>query len=216
MPNSTGPASPRPRHSESPDCAPCGWPTNSSRERDVAWEEHLRAAERSAWHADEPTARRAPVPRDQPAESAHFLEKVLLRVPEYTGPSEHEQYLALLDRALLDRRLSRHETSALVALADELGISRTTVGELHSMYFEQLVDAAWADGVVTDAEWEDVQTIGRLLDVPEPQVSDALVPREATSAASSSLALEPGAEVVLTGDTSRPRPTIEEALSSAG
>lgn len=184
--------------------------------RDVAWEAHLRAAERAAWHTGEPAARRSPVLRGRPSESAHFLEKVLLRVPEYTGPAEHEQYLALLDRALLDRHLSRHETSALVALANDLGISRTTIAELHSMYFEQLVDAAWADGVVTDAEWEDIQTIGRILDVPEPQVSDALVPREATGAAPSSPALAPGAKVVLTGDMSRPRPMIEEALSSAG
>ncbi|TFD71598.1 hypothetical protein [Cryobacterium sp. Hb1] len=47
-----------------------------------------------------------------------------MRLPEVTGPAEHQDYLALLDRCLLDRQLSAHEAQALVQFAEELGLSR--------------------------------------------------------------------------------------------
>ncbi|WP_104177573.1 hypothetical protein [Cryobacterium sp. Y50] len=53
-----------------------------------------------------------------------FLERISLRLPEITGPAEHQNYLVLLDRCLLDRQLSAHEAQALVQLAEELGLVR--------------------------------------------------------------------------------------------
>ena len=42
-----------------------------------------------------------------------FLERISVRLPEITGPAEQQDYLALLERCLLDRQLSTHETVAL-------------------------------------------------------------------------------------------------------
>ena len=58
-----------------------------------------------------------------------FLERISVRLPEITGPAEHQNYLVLLDRCLLDRclldrQLSAHEAQALVQLAEELGLVR--------------------------------------------------------------------------------------------
>ncbi|WP_158252311.1 hypothetical protein [Cryobacterium sp. Y29] len=42
-----------------------------------------------------------------------FLERISVRLPEITGPAEQQDYLALLDRCLLDRQLSTHKAVTL-------------------------------------------------------------------------------------------------------
>jgi DNA polymerase-3 subunit epsilon len=152
----------------------------------------------------------------------NFLERITLKMPEYAGPAECLDYLALLDRCLIDRHISAHEAHGLVALAEELGISRTTCEALHLEYFDQLTDIAWADGVLTADEAADLLQVADLLGVPTPTVERALtsplvgVVPAAGSAAPQPFGLAAGDMIVLTGDMVRPRSEWESHLIALG
>ena len=187
------------------------------------WDHLLEQAAATSWHAAPPAMLRAPVHRSTEAtKETHFVDRIVVRLPEITGPAEHQEYLALLDRALLDRYLSAHEQSALVVMAHELKLGKNTVMELHSQYFSSMVDTAWADGVLTTEELNDLTTIAELLHISAAQLAAALLDREVLPSPvtpSASIApsfLEPGDLIVLTGDMSRPRSAIEAAVASAG
>ena len=70
-----------------------------------------------------------------------FLARLVEHLPSVAGSWEQEQYLALLDRALLDRVLAIREHDALAAVAEELGIDRTTAMTLHHSYLDALASA---------------------------------------------------------------------------
>lgn len=72
-------------------------------------------------------------------------------------------YGALLDRVLEDRRVEKSEVDALVEMADKWDLSREQIQHLHRNYLDQLTIAAWADGVVTESERRDIQTVAHLL-----------------------------------------------------
>ncbi|MFB7892174.1 exonuclease domain-containing protein [Microbacterium sp. NPDC056044] len=149
-----------------------------------------------------------------------FLERIVDRVPDVADTLEQAEYLAFLERCLLDRYLSEHEMNALVTLADELGVGRTTAERLHTLYFQALAAAAWADGIVTELERDDLLTVAQLLSIPAEIVSTALeapsteVAAQATATAGFDLAV--GDAVVLTGDMLRPRAAWEATLVDLG
>lgn len=153
-----------------------------------------------------------------------FLQRIAERLPDVSGPAEHIEYLALLDRCLIDRHLSEHESRLLAAVANELGIGRDTATRLHVEYLDQLATVAWSDGVLSATEVADLAAVAALLQVPDALLTAALAPRapaEVTSSTDAALrpgasTLPPGAVVVLTGDTSRPRAELEAALTAAG
>jgi DNA polymerase-3 subunit epsilon len=152
-----------------------------------------------------------------------FLGRITVKMPEYAGPAECLNYLALLDACLLDRHLSAHEAEALVALAEDLGIDRATVETLHLEYFDQLTTVAWADGVLTTAEMADLVEVGNLLDIPTETIAQAfqasplaeLVEAPAVETRPS-FTLTPGDLIVLTGEMSRPRSDWDAHLVSLG
>lgn len=148
-----------------------------------------------------------------------FLERITVKMPEFAGPAECLDYLALLDRCLVDRTISAHEAHGLVALAEELGISRTTCEALHLEYFDQLTDIAWADGLLTTDEAADLVQVADLLDIPTPTIERALE-KPLVAAASAALpapfALTAGDMIVLTGDMVRPRAEWEAHLVARG
>ncbi|TFB73202.1 DNA polymerase III subunit epsilon [Cryobacterium glaciale] len=147
-----------------------------------------------------------------------FLERISVRLPEITGPAEHQDYLALLDRCLLDRQLSTHEAQALVQLAEELGLSRHRCELLHGEYFAALARIAWGDGVLTTDEMADLVDVANLLDISADALDAALdEPEEAIVAvASAHFELHLGDLVVLTGDMTRPRSDWESELLARG
>jgi DNA polymerase-3 subunit epsilon len=152
--------------------------------------------------------------------AATFLERITRKLPEFAGPTEQAEYLAMLDRALIDRHISATEAHALVALAEELGIDRATVVILHRRYFDDLAAVAWSDGELTDAELADLVAVADLLDIPTDAIGEATdASRWATAPAASSahrFALAPGDLVVLTGEMSLPRVAIEAELLAHG
>lgn len=155
--------------------------------------------------------------------SQHFLERIALRLPDISGPVEHQDYLSMLDRCLLDRVLSVHEQRALVALADELGIGRDVADRLHRKYFRSLASAAWSDGVLTADEIGDLAAVAQMLRVPADDITQAMqtpaVPATADVATASrdvAFSLAAGDLVVLTGEMRRPREAWEGVLVGLG
>lgn len=150
----------------------------------------------------------------------HFLSRITSHMPEFTGPEEHDQYLALLSHAMLDLELSVHETRALLRMADELGISQERCRTLHIYYLEQLVRAAWADGVVTAQERGDLYSAADLLaverDIVDVNLATPPAPAVDASPTPPPRAIRPGAVIVLTGAMTRERSELAGFLSEMG
>ena len=157
----------------------------------------------------------------------HFLERITVKMPGYSGPAERLDYLALLDRCLLDWEISSHEARSLVCLAETLGISRATCKELHQLYFDQLTSIAWADGELTTAEIKQLVAVGGALVLPAASITAATnytsgddSPRHRqehdTTLQSVTFVLAPGDKIVLTGEMTRSRSDWENELSALG
>lgn len=185
------------------------------------WFSALDRAYFASWPPVEPQRRQPALRRSADEPQPHFLERLVNRLPEVAGPDEHNAYLAMLDRALLDRQISVSEAEGLVTLSESLGISRDTAEELHIKYMIAMLAAAWADGVVTAEEEADLRIVGDLLDISQESITRGLVGPVSgqdaeTGAAVQSLVLSAGDKVVLTGDMSRDRGDIESDLRAAG
>lgn len=176
------------------------------------WSDHLtRAAAYS--YGRLPSRGTAWYPREnaQSGNDHHFLERITDNLAEFSGPDEHNEYLALLDRALLDRVLSVHEAEGLIDLAGSLGISRSACEKLNLEYFWALGAAAWSDGILTEDETADLVAVAALPRIPPSQVEKVLTPPDVIPASpkqpGSSIGgftLNSGDLVTLTGEMSLP------------
>ena len=183
------------------------------------WNGNLLAAARVTWPTlDLPSAAWTERPAASDDPPSHFLERITVKLPEHSGPHECTDYLALLDRALLDRYLSAHETRGLVELAENLGIDRASAQRLHVDYFGALAAAAWADGVLSDAEVVDLYAVADLLAIEMSVIEAALVPpiEPASPIVIGHLEIQPGDLVVLTGEMIRPRGDWDRDLAFHG
>lgn len=194
------------------------------------WDAALSGATSTSWRLGSPRELISPVHRSASsgARPQHFLDCIVNRLPEFKGPAEHENYLAVLDLALVDRFLSAHEEQQLVGVANELGIGQDEARALHHRYFEDLVHACWQDGVLTEEEVADIYQVANLLNIDPTNVHAALIkpkgitatPEKADQASANSdsgrFSLEAGSLVVLTGDMREPRELIESRLREAG
>jgi len=93
-----------------------------------------------------------------------YLARLVQRMPgdEARNPREAE-YLALIDRALEDRRVTMAEAEELTRMAESWGMTRLDVLEAHRAYLASLASEALADGHVTDAERRDLREVCDLL-----------------------------------------------------
>lgn len=133
------------------------------------------------------------------------------------GAQLNTDYLALLDRVLLDGVASMAEGSALVSLALELGLTIDDVHVAHRAYFDGIASNAWADHVLTATEESDLRSVGLLLGIDESVVANALTtPTAAPSAGGTEFRLAPGDIVVLTGDMTKAREEWVAELTSLG
>jgi DNA polymerase-3 subunit epsilon len=125
------------------------------------------------------------------------------RAPRSELHPEANSYLALLDRTLLDRQLSRHEQDELVSVARMMGLSREEAMRLHRLYLAALARLALADGIVTPAEGADLEAVATALglsgDVLEECLDPAVQPSDEVCVAGG-FALSPGDSIVFTGD----------------
>jgi DNA polymerase III subunit epsilon len=187
--------------------------------RPTPWAATLAGASGAGW-PQMPTAPLETVGRsDRTKAPAHFLSRLVVRLPRVNHP-QADSYLDLLDRALLDRVISDSEADALVAYADHLGLGRLEVTELHQKYIEALAAVAWADGVVTDDEHEDLVTVTGLVGLSVNDLDAAMKTAEngqpATSSRYGRFGLAAGDVIVLTGTFREPKESLEARAAAVG
>lgn len=74
-------------------------------------------------------------------------------------------YVALLDQALADLKLTDDERAQLVAVADGLGLDEQQVERAHHEFLTSLIDAALDDHVVTEDEYDQLCRAAALLGI---------------------------------------------------
>jgi DNA polymerase-3 subunit epsilon len=75
--------------------------------------------------------------------------------------------MGMLDRILEDRRVTEEEGDLLASYATDLGLLREQVLEANVRYLRDLVNVALSDGVFSELETTDLQTVRRLLGISE-------------------------------------------------
>jgi len=149
---------------------------------------------------------------DRAAMQQSFLERISTDAVREAVDGAEAQYLALLDRCLLDGHISAHEGAQLADVANELALTRARVDELHAAYYRSLDERAWADGILTDEERAELAAVAALLQVDvtslESEPSDTMTHLRFT--------LEIGDMIVLTGEMTRDRSEWEAELRERG
>ncbi|WP_396667358.1 exonuclease domain-containing protein [Microbacterium sp. R86528] len=145
-----------------------------------------------------------------------FLERISTETVRDTADGASSQYLALLDRCLLDGYISSNEGAQLADVAADLGLTRAAVDALHIDYYQELNTQAWADGVLTDDEKSDLATVAQLLEIPASIVDPMTALVSHAPIETDRFALVPGDMVVLTGDMKRARSEWEAELVERG
>ncbi|WP_413452328.1 exonuclease domain-containing protein [Georgenia phoenicis] len=190
------------------------------------WQDVVDRATGASWpalpaHALPPVARGSAFSRQVP-----FLSRLVDSLPAAPHRDNEREYLALLDRALLDRFLSVREQEALVVAARDFGIDQPTAVDLHREYLLALARSAWRDSVVTEEEMDELHEVAALLGLDPSEVDVALADgRESAAEVSvpqagesrpSRFELYPGDLVVFTGQMHEPREIWEERARAAG
>lgn len=116
----------------------------------------------------------APVLRGASRPTGHWLSGLSDRLDRVPFPPQADDYLALLDLALLDRYVSFTERGALLAAAEEAGLSRAQVESLHHGYLDALARVALLDGVLSDAEVADLHEVAGQLGLDADDVAAAV------------------------------------------
>ncbi|CAN5363713.1 hypothetical protein BH09ACT8_BH09ACT8_04540 [soil metagenome] len=105
-------------------------------------------------------------------------------------------YIALLDTALADLKLTADERAELDALAAELGLTAQQVQRAHRTFLDGLVEAALVDGEVTDDEINQLCRAAGLLELDLDFVTQRT---DAYRTVQDSIVLAPGLSVCFTG-----------------
>ena len=179
------------------------------------WGSSLDAARAYPWpsfHGDYPELRMLHRAEVRAARQDQWLDSIIARMPRSASPRVDE-YLAVLEMALLDGFLAEHEKDALVETARLSGLTRGQVLDLHGLYLQAMAEVAWADGVVTADERADILRTALMLGLRETDVDQVLAaaaagpvlgPEMASSTAERlanvGIELLPGDRVVFTGD----------------
>lgn len=134
-----------------------------------------------------------------------WLDRITSNMPRNHDPVI-EAYLDVLEHAMLDRYLSAHEEKALIEVALSLGLQRDQLTAVHATYLDALAAAALEDGIVTEAERQELDQVAAMLGLPSRLVEVALNrPAADQRVSASGFRLAPGDQVVFTGELSIPR-----------
>ena len=98
-------------------------------------------------------------------EPPRFLQRIFERIHHNVDAATPTvlAYLALLDRVLEDRVIDEKEELLLVDAAQDWKLTTQQIRSAHAQYIQNLSIVALADGVITDAERNDLQLVARLL-----------------------------------------------------
>lgn len=184
----------------------------------VPWADQVEQAARAQWPAAHNPNLAEVRRRTIDTTEEHFLSRLVDRLPRVHAPVQADAYLALLDWALVDRRISATESDALVAAAVGLRLGRAEVLELHLGYLADIAALALADGIVTDTERRELGEVATMLGLPPSSIDEALaraagsrIPRQRER-----FTLKAGDVVVFTGDSVPGRDVLERHALDAG
>lgn len=108
-----------------------------------------------------------------------FLARLVASLGFVAGGERLGPYLDLLDRVLEDRRITDDEGEALAAIAMEWGLTAEELLAAHQSYVGSVIEAALADGIVSDSERKDLDAVAHMLAV-SPGLVDAMIERATT------------------------------------
>jgi DNA polymerase III epsilon subunit family exonuclease len=104
-----------------------------------------------------------------------FLSRMVMKLPPSSeGNNNVNEYMALLDEVLEDRRLEEGEIWALHGLALHLGLCSNEVASVHEKYITNVIRAALADKIITESEMKDLVDVQHLLGIPDEQFHSLL------------------------------------------
>lgn len=93
-----------------------------------------------------------------------YINRLITCLPATSGShAELDEYLALLDRVLEDRRLTSDEADELLRLCVDCGISRDQALDANYLYLRDLIRVALADTIITETEQKDLDDVRKLL-----------------------------------------------------
>ncbi len=183
------------------------------------WQQIAESARTYSYPAGRRTGVAVKVRSDASAAPVSFLERISMDAERPRVEGAGAQYVALLDRCLIDGLISVSEGAQLAEVATELGLTRDAVNEIHRDYFVELERRAWADGLLTEDERATLRTVGVLLELDDAAVAaavDDVAPAAGESQPTSRFELSPGDLVVLTGEMLRERSAWEADLREIG
>ena len=93
------------------------------------------------------------------------------------GEDKHLAYLEALSHHLSDLKLSKEEAKSLEDWANDLGLMKSDRLELHSIYFENLLQAALRDGNISSLEEEMLSEVAESLQIPLPTLPISRIDR---------------------------------------
>ena len=190
------------------------------------WDDVVELAATTPWPMI-PVTGAVPVRRGVATErDAHFLARLATARTSPVTTWEKEEYLELVDRALLDRHISAREHDQLAEFCARVGIGRADAEALHREYLIGLAAVAWTDGTLDPTEAADFLAVAGMLDVPEVDAQDILESPEIADPDTGStcvadqrpgrFTLGPGDLVVFTGAMDEPRDMWERRARTAG
>lgn len=99
--------------------------------------------------------------------AADLIGKLVSHLPhEAADPENLQDYMALLDQVLEDRRITVDESEKLLEVALAWGLNPKQVATAHRKYIKSLVMTALEDGVLTEFESTDLSLVAQILCVP--------------------------------------------------
>ena len=147
-----------------------------------------------------------------------WLDRITSNLPR-NPDARIEAYLDVLEQAMLDGYLSAHEEQALIQVAESVGLHRDQLTALHATYLDSMAISAWADGVVTEEETQQLVDVAGMLGLPSGLVHIALERAERAKSSvdqGGGFHLRPGDQVVFTGALSVPREKWETLAEQVG
>lgn len=139
------------------------------------WQDQLGSTRSYPWPEAESSATIRPAERREPLRrrQGRWLDDVVAKLPQ-TKHGGADSYLSVLEEAMLDHRLSENEQAALTTAADEAGLSRRTVDDLHHAYLQSLAATAAADGHIGANERDVLAQVAHSLGLSGSDAQEAL------------------------------------------
>lgn len=180
------------------------------------WDHWLAFGETIAW-PHPPRTSTAPVTRGATAPGSALLAAVVAQFTPVVDVPRGVEYLDLLDRVLLDGKISAPERRALDSLAQTLGLTGDDQRRLHRTYVLGIADVACADDVLTSEERATIIRLAEALDLASVEVEAVLASAEArVSRVDTGTSLAEGDLIVLTGMSEARKAELTRLAQSRG